>query len=179
MAGMDLSFRRANRGVSVFWMILAMGAGVFGLLAILLIATENAVEPLPYDDSAEIIVNEGDTQVNATGNTEAAANDNDATFTGDTQTVSGPEPEGDTPNEDVNVEVAPGDPVGGTVVDPAEAGTDADAEVEQGGGPADEVEGEPVAPGEGDVVIDPDGTNAPVVPTPVGPEGRDDETIAD
>ena len=52
MAGMDLSFRRNNRGVSVFWMILGMGAGVFGLLAILLVATDNAVEPVPHDDAA-------------------------------------------------------------------------------------------------------------------------------
>ena len=39
MAGMDLSGRRADRGVSVFWMILAMGAGVFALIAILLVGT--------------------------------------------------------------------------------------------------------------------------------------------
>ena len=172
MAGMDLSFRRNNRGVSVFWMILAMGAGVFALLAILLVATDNAVEPVPHDAAPEITVNEGETTVNAVGNTEASANDTDDSFTGDTQTVGGPLPEGDTPNEDVNVDVAPAEPADGAVVDPAQAGTDVDAGAEQGG------EAEPVAPGAGEVVVDPDGTTAPAVPTPVGPEGRDDETIA-
>ena len=117
--------------------------------------------------------------MNAIGNTEAAANDTDDSFTGDTQTVGGPQPEGDTPNEDVNVEVAPGDPVGGAVVDPSEAGTDVDAGVEQGEDGTTTEGGESVAPGAGDVVVDPDGTTAPTVPTPVGPEGRDDETIAD
>ena len=178
MAGMDLTGRRSNRGISVFWMILAMGAGIFALLAIVLVGTDRAVVPLPQDASPEITVNEGETTVSGTGNTEASANDNDASFTGDTQTVGGPQPEGDTANEDLNVEVAPGDPVAGEVVDPADRGTDAD--LDGGAGEAGVVaeEGAEV-PGEGEVVVDPDGTTAPVVPTPSGPEGRDDETIAD
>ena len=178
MAGMDLSGRRSNRGVSVFWMILAMGAGVFALLAILLVGTQQAVEPLAHDESAEIIVNEGETTVNGVGNTSAASNEVDDSFTGDTVTVDGPTEEGDLTTENVEVDVEPGDPVGGTVVDPAEAGTDADADVEGGEALATE-DGEPVAPGAGDIVVDPDGTTAPVVPTPVGPEGRDDESIGD
>ncbi len=179
MAGMDLSFRRADRGVSVFWMILAMGAGVFALLAILIVGTEGAGDPVERDAAPEITVNEGETQVNGIANTEAVSNDNDATFLGDTQTVSGPLSEGDTANEDVEVEVAPAVPVGGAVVEPAEAGTDADAGMEQGAGLAEDATAEPVAPGAGEVVVDPDGTTAPVVPTPSGPEGRDDATIAD
>lgn len=178
MGGMDFSGRRANRGISVFWMILAMGAGVFGLLAILLVGTNQAVEPVEYDEGAEIVVNEGETSVNGIGNTEASSNDVDDSFTGDTVTVDGPTEEGDLSTETVDVDVEPGDPVGGTVVDPAEAGTNADADAEQGESLATE-DGEPVAPGAGEVVVDPDGTTAPVVPTPVGPEGRDDESIAD
>ena len=196
MAGMDLTGRRANRGISVFWMILAMGAGIFALLAILLVGTNQAVEPIEYDDSAEITVNEGETQVNGVGNTEAAANDNDPTFTGDTQTVGGPQPEGDTANEDVDAPVGPADPADPT--DPAVEGEAQTGEVQTGEGgaaaePASEAQGEAATevepeagddgdaavPGEGEVVVDPDGTTAPVVPTPSGPEGRDDETIAE
>lgn len=40
MAGMDLSARRNARGISVFWMILASGAAVFLLLAIVILTTE-------------------------------------------------------------------------------------------------------------------------------------------
>ena len=181
MAGMDLSGRRADRGISVFWMILAMGAGVFALLAILLVSTEQAVEPVPHDESAEIIVNEGETQVLGVGNSPAASNENDATFTGDTVTVDGPTDEGDLSVEGVEADVEPAEPVGGEIVDPAEAGaTDADEGMEQGeGAVVDADAGEPEAPGDGEIVVDPDGTTAPVVPTPSGPEGRDDETIAD
>ena len=188
MAGMDLSGRRADRGVSVFWMILAMGVGVFALLAILVVTSEQAVEPVPHDEGAEIVVNEGETQVLGTGNSPAASNENDATFTGDTVTVGGPQPEGELSVEDVEVDVSPGDPVGGEVVDPEQAGTDADAgmeeAVDEGGAEAvaveeEAVEGEADVPGEGEIVVDPDGTTAPVVPTPSGPEGRDDETIAE
>lgn len=203
MSGMDLSGRRQNRGISVFWMILAMAVGVFALIAILLVGTEQAVEPLPADDGAEVIVNEGETQVLGSGNSEAAAESNDPTMLDDDVTVSGPQEEGDLAVEDVEVDVEPGDPVGGEVVDPAEdGGTDADAGLEEAvndpGATEDVVEGEvaPEAatgeaaseeveapdaevPGEGEVIVDPDGTTAPVEPTPSGPEGRDDETVAD
>ena len=198
MAGMDLTGRRTNRGISVFWMILAMGAGVFALLAILLVGTNQAVEPIEYDESAEITVNEGETQVNAVGNTEAAANDNDPTLTDDAQTVSGPQPEGDTPSEDVNAEIDAAAGEGGGVDAEAVEAVEGEAAVEEGivepalEEPAAEeaatdeaivdeapAEGEAVAPGQGEVVVDPDGTSAPAVPTPSGPEGRDDETIAD
>lgn len=177
MAGMDLTARRANRGISVFWMILGMGAGVFALLAILLVGTEEAVEPLPYDEGAEIVVNEGETMVNGVAGSQAQTNENDATFLGDTVTVDGPLPEGDLSTQDVEVDVSAGEPVGGAVVDPEEAGTDADAGVEdivndEGALARDE-------PAQADIVVDPDGTTAPVVPTPSGPEGRDGETIAD
>ena len=182
MAGMDLTGRRNNRGISVFWMILAMGAGVFALVAILLVGTERAVEPLPQNEGAEVIATEGETQVVGSGNTEAAADDNDPTMLQDDVTVSGPQEEGDLSVEDVEVDVEPGDPVGGEVVDPESAGgTDADAGIEDAVNeePAGAAEEEAAAPGEGEIVVDPDGTTAPVEPTPSGPEGRDDETIAD
>lgn len=193
MAGMDLSGRRANRGISVFWMILAMGVGVFALVAILLVGTDRAVEEVPQDEGAEVIANEGETNVVGSGNSSAAANDNDPTMLQDDVTVSGPQEEGDLSVEGVEADVEPGDPVGGETVDPAEdGGTDADAGREEAvndegaaaeggeGAPAEEGEGSATeAPGDGEVVVDPDGTTGPVEPTPVGPEGRDDETIAD
>lgn len=183
MAGMDLTGRRTNRGISVFWMILAMGVGVFALVAILLVGTERAVEELPYDDSAEVIATEGETQVLGTGNSPAASNDNDPTMLQDDVTVSGPQEEGDLTVEGVEADVQPGDPVGGETVDPAEdGGTDADAGFEEAvneEGALAEEGADVEAPGDGEIVVDPDGTTAPVVPTPSGPEGRDDETIAD
>ena len=186
MAGMDLSGRRADRGISVFWMILAMGAGVFALVAILVVGTEQAVEPLPYDDSAEVIATEGETQVLGRGNSEAAANENDPTLLDDDVTVSGPLEEGELSVEGVEADVEAGDPVGGAIVDPEESGTDVDAGMEEATDQdavesdlVDEGGAEIEAPGDGEVVVDPDGTTAPVVPTPSGPEGRDDETIAD
>jgi hypothetical protein len=177
MAAMDFSLRRDDRGMSVFWMILIMGAGVFALLALVLVLTNSGGEAVEYGDEAEIIVNEGDTTVHGVGNTSAAANENDATFLGDTQTVDGPTPEGDLSVEGVEAEVAPGDPIGGTVVDPAEAGTDADAGMEQGSEEGIEAGGGGPDADQEDVVVDPDGTTAPVVPTPSGPEGNDDEAL--
>jgi hypothetical protein len=202
MSGMDLSGRRANRGISVFWMILAMGVGVFALVAILLVGTNQAVEEVPGDQEAEVIATEGETVVVGSGNTEAAANDNDPTMLDDDVTVSGPQEEGDLSVEGVDANVQPAEPQGGEIVDteanadegvpaaseeqPAEGAAPAEAEAEATEeaapaeavtqeAPADEAE----APGDGEVVVDPDGTTAPVVPTPSGPEGRDDETIAD
>ena len=152
MAGMDLLPRRADRGVSVFWMILAMGAGVFALLAILLVSTENAVEPLPQDDGAEITVNEGETSVTGTGNTEVSADDNDPTFTGGTVTVDGPTEEGDVPAENVEADVSVGEPSEDAAAPQAE-------------------EGEAAVPGQGEVVVDPDGTTAPHGAHAVRPRG--------
>ena len=170
MAGMDLSLRRSDRGISVFWMILALGAGVFAILAILLVTTADDTAEGEYDSSPEIIVNEGDTTYNAIGNTGAAANEVDPSFTGGTVTVGGPTEEGDNPTEAVEVEVTPGDPVAGTVVEPSERGTDADMD---GGDAAAQAD----AGGQEDIVVDPDGTTSPVDPTPSGPAGSDGNAL--
>lgn len=179
MAGMDLSGRRADRGVSVFWMILTMGAGVFALIAILLVGTnevtvEEDSEVAENVGGGEVLVNDGETVVVGRGNTSAASDENDATYLDQgTVAVDAPTEEGDLSVEDVEVEVEAGEPVNGAGVEPSEAGTDADAEI--GGEVAQEDEAlmgedvEPVAPGAGEIVVDPDGTTAPVVPTPVGP----------
>lgn len=182
MAAMDFSFRRDDRGVSVFWMILLMGAGVFALLALVLVMTDSGGEALEVGDEAVITVNEGETAVNGVGNTEAGANDNDATFLDDAQTVDGPTPEGDLTTENVDVEVAP-------AADAAESDTsrvDLLNQADQTG--LGEAEGEGSEQGieaggggpdadQEDVVVDPDGVTAPVVPTPSGPEGNDDEAL--
>lgn len=177
MAAMDFSLRRDDRGMSVFWMILMMGAGVFALLALVLVLTSAEGEQTVEDAEPEIVVNEGETMVNGVGNTEAIANENDETFLGDTETVDGPTPEGDLSTEDIEVEVAPGDPTGGAVVDPAEAGTDVDAGMEQGTEEGIEAGGGGPDADQEDVVVDPDGATAPVVPTPSGPEGNDDQPL--
>ena len=172
MAAMDFSLRRHDRGMSVFWMILMMGAGVFVLLALVLVLSDAGGEEIEIGDEAEIMVNEGETSVTGVGNTEASANQNEDSFTGGTETVDGPTPEGDLSTEDVNVEVAPAD---GTLdetddVDTAITGEERpDAGIEAGGGGPDA--------DQEDVVVDPDGTTAPVVPTPSGPEGDDDEAL--
>ena len=206
MAGMDLTGRRANRGISVFWMILVMGVGVFALVAILLVGADQAVEPVPSDEGAEIVATEGETQVLGSGNSEAAADDNDPTMLDEDVTVSGPQEEGDLSVEDVEADVEPAGEAaaeadagadGAATEEPAaEAAVEADAAEAEGEATeaegadaaatepaeaegADEEATEPEAPGDGEIVVDPDGTTAPVEPTPSGPEGRDDETIAD
>lgn len=182
MAGMDLSFRRADRGISVFWMILAMGAGVFGLLAILIIGTEapsvdEGSEVAESVGGGEILVNDGETVVVGQGNTSAGSDDTATTFSGDeTTVVDGPTEEGDLSVEDVEVPVEQVVPAPGA--DEAQGGTDADAGAQEATA-AEPVEGaESSIPGAGDVVVDPDGTTAPVVPTPVGPEGGDDNPLS-
>lgn len=172
MAGMDFSLRRHDRGMSVFWMILMMGAGVFVLLALVLVLSDAGGEEIEIGDEAEIMFNEGETSVTGVGNTEASANETDESFTGGTETVDGPTAEGDLSTEDVNVEVEPAD---GTLdeTDGAEAAITGEDRPEEGveaggGGPDADQE---------DVVVDPDGTIAPVVPTPSGPEGNDDEAL--
>ncbi len=169
MAAMDFSLRRDDRGISVFWMILAMGAGVFALLAVVLVLGNAGGEEVEYGGDAAIVVNEGETAVNGVGNSEAGANDNDPTMLGDTVTTDGPQPEGELSSSEVDVEVTPGDAP--AVVDGTDAAAGAAGEegIEAGGGGPDA--------DQADVVVDPDGTTAPVVPTPSGPEGSDDAPL--
>ena len=177
MGGMDFSLKRNDRGISVFWLILAMGAGVFGLLAIVLIGTGHAVDEVERGGPA-LIAAGGEETLTGTGNTSAVETGNDPTFLDDTVGVGGPLPEGDVPAEAVEVEVAPGDPVAGAVVDPAERGTDADLDGAAASGELGEVEPSdlPVPVREAlqpEVVTDPDGTTGAVTPTPSGPIGND------
>lgn len=53
MAGMDFIFNRGDRGISVFWLILVMGAGVFALLAILLLSADSG-EDAAYGDEGNV-----------------------------------------------------------------------------------------------------------------------------
>lgn len=173
MAGMDLSGRRADRGVSVFWMILAMGAGVFALIAILLVGSDavtltEGAEEAEHAGGGEVIVNDGETVVVGQGNSPAASDEAATTFSGDeTIVVDGPTEEGELSVEEVEVPVEPAPEAGAGEA----AATEEDALMGE--------DAEPVAPGAGEIVVDPDGTTAPVVPTPVGPEGRDDETVVE
>lgn len=184
MAAMDFSFRRADRGTSVFWHILLMGVGVFCLLALVLFLADAGGEEIPHDDGAEIIVNEGEEVVVGAGNSQAASNETDATVMSDEVTTGGPLPEGDVPAEDVEVEVAPATPEGGAPVTDGEAtpvdgtgtpetGTQDAASIDEG----IEDEGGGVNDDQSNVVVDPDGTTAPTVPTASGPEGSDDSAL--
>ena len=182
MAAMDFSFRRNDRGMSVFWMILIMGAGVFALLALVLVMTNSGGEAVEYGDEAEIIVNEGETTVTGVGNSQAASNENDETFLGDTQTVGGPTPEGDLTVENVEAEVSPAESLDEDAIVAPDGSTDPVVEARTGDAGADGEEGIEAGGGgpdadQEDVVVDPDGTTAPVVPTPSGPEGNDDEAL--
>lgn len=58
MARMTLRPRRDAPGVSVFWMILAAGAGVFVLVAIFVYASQSGTQVEPAEP--EIIAGEGD-----------------------------------------------------------------------------------------------------------------------
>ena len=169
MAAMDFSFRRADRGVSVFWHILLMGGGTFALLALVLFMADAGGEDVPYDESAEIIYNEGEEVVVGVGSSQAAANENDPTMLSDDVTVGGPLPEGDVPAENVEVEVAPAVPADDAVAAvPGEAASIDEGIEGQGGG---------VQLDQENLVVDPDGTTAPTVPTPSGPEGSDDSAL--
>ena len=161
MAAMDFSFRRADRGVSVFWHILLMGGGVFCLLALVLFLADAGGEEIPHDEGAEILVNEGEEVVVGVGNSQAAANETDATPLADEVTVGGPQPEGDVSAEEVDVPVEVAEPSADA------AATEEGAAEEEGGVNADQ----------SNVVVDPDGTTAPTVPTPSGPEGSDDSAL--
>ena len=175
MAGMDLSLRRADRGISVFWLILAMGAGVFALLAILLLAGE-AREEGTYSEEPVITVQEGETNVsgNPTTAVQAAGDadgDDAAAMTNGLVADEAPTEEGDLSVEDVEVEVEPATPA-------AELEPEAGATVIDDGA-IDEEPGERAgeAIGDNELVVDPDGTTAPVVPTDSGPEGPDDDPL--
>ena len=184
MAAMDFSFRRTDRGTSVFWHILLMGGGVFCLLALVLFLADAGGEEVPHDESAEIIVNEGEEVVVGAGNSQAASNETDATVMSDEVTTGGPQPEGDVPAEDVEVEVAPGTPEGGeTVAAEDETPVDANGVPQTGSQDAASIDegiegqGGGVEADQEEVVVDPDGTTAPTVPTPSGPEGSDDSAL--
>ena len=169
MGAMDFSLRREDRGVSVFWHILGTGAGVFALLALVLFLVDAGGEDIPHDESAEIIYNEGEEVVVGAGNSQAASNENDSTLLSDAVTVGGPLPEGDVPAEDVEVEVAPAEPADDTLAaTPGEAASIDEGIEDEGGGVNDS---------QSNVVVDPDGTTAPTVPTPSGPEGSDDSAL--
>ena len=168
MGAMDFSFRRADRGTSVFWHILGVGAGVFCLLALVLFLADAGGEEVPYDENAEILVNDGEEVVVGEGTSQAASNETDATPLTDEVTVGGPEAEGDVPAENVEVDVAPaGDAEAGAQGESDAASIDEGIEGEGGGVSADQ----------SNVVVDPDGTTAPTVPTPSGPEGADDSAL--
>ena len=180
MAGMDLSLRRADRGISVFWMILALGAGVFVILAILLVTTADDTYEGEYDSAPEVVVDDGETTYNGAGDSPAIGSPEDATLTGDDVTIpgSGPAGVGDNPTQDVEVEIESGP---ASVVEDGEVVVDDGAE-EAGataidGDAIDEEPGERVTIDENEIVVDPDGTTAPVVPTDSGPAGSDGNSL--
>ena len=53
MSGMDLSFRRVDRGVSVFWMILALAVGAVALIALAIVLSETEDDVARSADSME------------------------------------------------------------------------------------------------------------------------------
>ena len=179
MAGMDLSLRRADRGISVFWMILALGAGVFLILAILLATTADNTYEGEYDSAPEIVVDDGETSVSGAGDSEAIGAPEDSTLTSDDVTIpgSGPAGVGENPTQEVEVEVESG---AATPVEDGEVvvneGTDAGATAIDDGA-IDEEAGERTTVDENEIVVDPDGTTSPVVPTDSGPEGSDGEPL--
>lgn len=61
MAGMDFSFRRNARGISVFWMILAIGALVALLIAIAIRLDDAAEQVLPDASQEGTVIGTGDT----------------------------------------------------------------------------------------------------------------------
>ncbi|WP_158259418.1 hypothetical protein [Hasllibacter halocynthiae] len=193
---MDLKLRRADRGMSVFWMILILGAGVFLLLTIVLLAGREAGEDLAGDGAGVPVDSAGVEETDATAPIVVGEPDPDTTYNTDDVTVRTGEdadgPDGTTEQafsereEGIEVEPAGVEAVGpGT--DPAsneapvegdEAGDgevvlidDAEQERLEGGGDGVTVDDLD----QSDIVVDPDGTTAPVVPTPSGPEGEDDD----
>lgn len=191
MAAMDFSLKRDDRGMSVFWMILIMGAGVFAIMALVLLGGDadgpgEYAEDLVEESGAQVVVTEGGEIVTGSQTSQALAQENDNTFLDDDVTVSGPQPEGSLSVEAVDVDVAPGDSpaildaevAAGTLSTPDE-GVVEDGVVVRTVDIDDGVEG--VGGGvqldQEDVVVDPDGTTAPFVPTPSGPEGDDDDAL--
>lgn len=61
MSGMDFSFRRSARGISVFWMILAIGALVALLIAIAIRLDGAAERVLPDASQEGTVIGTGDT----------------------------------------------------------------------------------------------------------------------
>ena len=162
MAGMDFSLRRHNRGMSVFWMILIVGAAVFLLLALILITSERE------DQLLDEVLAASDAEPTAIV-AESPDNPGTTSFSrGETADVA--------PTEEVELPLGPPNP---------------DAEPVEGG--VSTMAGDEIQPQEGDieeeippaaeqdetedVVVDPDDLQEPVVPTPSGPEARDDEVI--
>lgn len=185
MAGMDLKMSRSDRGMSVFWMILIMGAGVFLLLAVVLIASERGAEGGSYaadSDGAGIPVDGigvEETQPNAT--IVVGEDDPDPTYNTDDVTVrtgdaaDGPdgttEQQFDDREEAVEVEV---------LSDEAEGPITAPASTEASNTDRGDAEGNPDLADDldqSDIVVDPDGTTGPTEPTPSGPEGNDDDPL--
>ncbi|MGR3542200.1 MAG: hypothetical protein ACU0BS_12350 [Hasllibacter sp.] len=178
MAGMDLKMNRSDRGMSVFWMILIMGAGVFVLLAIVLLASERSAD----SDGAGIPVEGiGVEETMPTEPVMVGEDDPDATYNTDDVTVrTGDEVDGpdgtteqqfDDREEGVDVEVL-GDEAEGPIEAPASLeaeNTDA-GDAEGNPDPIDDLD-------QSDIVVDPDGTTTPIEVTPSGPEGDDDDPL--
>ena len=157
MARMDLKLRRDAPGMSVFWMILIVGAGVFVLLAIVLLSA-NGTAQVEHEDP-EIVAGEGDEPPGA------------ASFGGDEVADEAPQEPGELPGE--AGELDEGVPPTGQADDSQDAGTvgavdadpgEADADVEIIEEEVDAEEPEPPEDDTGEL-------------TPAGPESRDDEVI--
>ena len=156
MAGMDLRLRRADRGVSVFWMILVLGVAVFLLLAIVLIVGEREIDTVGGEGPTAHVAEPA-----ATVAEDEPVPGTSSFGEGSTADVA-PVEEGELPGERLEPDVEPA----------PEAGE------EVGEGPIEEEIPEVAEETEDeDVVIDPNDTQQAVVPTPSGPEARDDETI--
>lgn len=168
MARMDLKTRRDAPGMSVFWMILIVGAGVSLLLAIVLISA-NGTEQLA-DDHQVIVAGEDDDLPGT------------ASFGDDEVADEAPQEPGDLPGEagelDEDVQAADeagdtqegGGTTGAVEVEPAPV-DDAQIVEEE----ADVQESEPAEEGTFDE-DSPAGDDIEEI-TPSGPEGRDDEVI--
>ena len=159
MARMDLKLRREAPGMSVFWMILIVGIGVFVLVAIVLMSA-NGTAQVEHEDQ-EIVAGEGDEPPGT------------ASFGDDEVAEEGPQEPGELPGEagELDESVPPtgqaddsrdAGTVGAVDADPGEATIGADAEIVDE--EADAEEPEPPEDDTGEL-------------TPSGPESRDDEVI--
>lgn len=227
MAGTGERVQRSGRGMSVFWMILILGAVVFLLMAIVLLRSGGEdISEAEAEADQEIVAGEAD-EVPGTANfeggevadeapqepgdlageageiNEEAPLDGQSDDTEEAGTVGAVDAD---PAEDVSVgedgEAAEGEPAeadpaaeDGGAEPEAETGDESEAtddgadavgeeaaqptEEEDAGGTAAADDPAEDAGTEDDIVVDPDGTIAPVDPTPSGPEGRDDEVITE